>query len=578
MVTKFHKVVVIDEFTFLPFVVLSVVKRAPLVIEISPYFHPLKGYLETIVGIFERKFVSVPSQPIREKLSSLRKSPHMWKTTDVFQRCEKAFNNAYKFEELDKENFRLAYPYKNVSVNYCQRHLRIFDWLHRLSAAFPFERFLYQTSCPHQIEVFKSEIKDSGNICFEFKPHWFLPLNMLVAFAICFIGYLRILRWASVRTPTVKSVYLGFDAITDRRLLTTLSELTREPDNALGIFRNRLHWRDGKDWFEPYPVCPLFDGALSLRKSFTEIKKLTAGCFRLLHRFGDQDPRHAILILKFPLIELTYFALMEKYHFQNFFGRDDYNVEHIFRTWELRKRGGQSLGINHGTPYYPIVDPVWRYLDFDIYFVFGSDLYENYYKAKWTRRMRIINVGCFGVTREQFEAQKSHPENSDIGVFLKLFDDGMEPEWVIDIVRTLAEAFPNKTVYLKPKYSGMKDIHRDHLTRFLNNAPDNIVIATNDAYQTLSQVRYCVSTPSTVVFEAINLNVISICYDIYPKTTPLHFREYPELCYRDAEDIIARIQNLEAGSWAYPRETFGGLIDISDAYVYDRIKANLLGA
>jgi len=578
MGTKWQKVVTIDEFSLIPFVIQSLVGRPPLVIEISPYLPPLKGMMEAVAGFIDKHFSARRHRSGQTLLESLRKSPHKWKTTDIFLRCEKACNKAYAFDELDAESFRLAYPYKNVSVNYSQRHLRIVDWLQRLAAAFPAEHFLYQTNCPRQFEIFTSLSQVPDNISFEFKARWFLPFNVLMAFAVCFIGYLRIFRWAAFRPPAAKSVFLGFDAITDPRLLTTLSELSEAPDATLGVFRNKLHWNHGKDWFGPYPVCPLLDGVLSIGQSVSQLKKITAECFRLARRFGRQDPRHTFLVLKFPLVELTYFALMEKYHFQNFFGRDDYNVEHIFRTWEIRKRGGRSLGINHGTPYYPIIDPVWRYLDFDLYFVFGSDLYEKYYQAGWPPSMRIVNIGSFGMTRERFfESQKTRPEKNDIGVFLKLFDDDMEPEWAIDIARALAEAFPDKTVYLKPKYSGATDINRDLLDRFLGSAPSNIVVATNDAYEVLSRVRYCVSSPSTIVFEAINLGVVSLCYDIYPETTPLHFRDYPDLCYQDPEAIIARIQSVENGSWDYPRESFSGLIDISGSYSYDRIKASMLG-
>ncbi len=578
MVTEWQKVVTIDEFSLVPFVIQSLVGRPPLVIEISPLLPPLTRMMEAIVGFFDKRSSARQSRPGQTLLTTLRKSPHKWKTTDLFLRCEEICNKAYKFDELDAKDFRLAYPYKNVSVNYFQRHLRILDWLQRLAAAFPAEKFLYRTNCPWQFEIFTTVTPMPANIGFDFKSRWFLPFNALMALAVCCIGYFRIFRWVSMRPPAAKSVYLGFDAITDRRLLTTLSELSDDPNGTLGVFRNKHHWNDGKDWFGPYPVCPLLDGVLSIRQSIAELKKITAECFRLARRFGRYDPRHTFLILKFPLVELTYFALMEKYHFQNFFGRDDYNVEHIFRTWEIRKRGGRSLGINHGTPYYPIIDPVWRYLDFDVYFVFGSDLYEKYYQAVWPPSMRIVNVGSFGMTRAQFfEALKAHPGRQDIGVFLKLFDDDMEPEWAIEIVRVLAEAFPDKTVYLKPKYSGARDINRDLLNRFLSSAPANIVVATNDAYDVLSRVRYCVSSPSTIVFEAINLGVVSFCYDIYPETTPLHFRDYPNLCYLDPEAIVARIRSIEDGSWGYPRETFSGLIDISGTYTYELIKTNMLG-
>jgi len=392
---------------------------------------------------------------------------------------------------------------------------------------------------------------------------------MVTVVAVC-----RILRWIAWRQPAPMPVRLGIDIIGSRRLCTLVGELVDEPNDVMCVGRNVFEYEREVErrWFAPFPVCSPVDGVMGPIAAIRAFVFILGQSARLWWRLGRLAPAHYMAAAKFPLIQITYRALFSKYRFANFLGRDDYNVEHIFRTWELRRIGGVSLGLNHSTPYFPIIYSIFRCIEFDIFYVFGEDICRKYYADEWPERMRIAPVGTFGMLHADLMIAASQPKPPDIAFFVKPRFEGLDP---IEAVFAVARAFPDRTVYMK-----MKNRHRDGLDDGTEEAisrslPANVRF-TDETAETLSlKARYVISTPSTIVFEAIQYHCISFCYDVLPETTPLHFREYPDLCYRQIESIIDRINDIENGDWEFPRQSFNGLIELSGVNVFDAIRAEI---
>lgn len=266
-----------------------------------------------------------------------------------------------------------------------------------------------------------------------------------------------------------------------------------------------------------------------------------------------------------------YAGLMNKYKFRYFFGRDDYNIEHVFRTWELRRRGGMSLGICHGMPSTPIVDPVMRYIDFDIYYVLGIELFRRYYSDTFPPTMTLRQVGSFGIAREELpEMFATKPKN--IICFTKPHMDGNAG---LDIAVAIANAFPDRKVFVKVKL-GVKHYgnYEDFMAR-LRTAPPNLIYTEEDSYKLMKQARYSLSGISTLNEEALHFGLVAFFLDIYGPDVPVFYRAFPEFCQPDAESVINLINAIECGRWRYPRERYAGIAEISGATIYDVLRHDL---
>jgi len=266
-----------------------------------------------------------------------------------------------------------------------------------------------------------------------------------------------------------------------------------------------------------------------------------------------------------------YDGLCAKYRFASFYGRDDYNVEHIFRSRAIRAQGGRSLGISHGTSYFPLVEPVWRYIDFDVYYVFGRDIIEKYYRSKWPTGVEIKAVGTLVMTRDMLP-RIGGQYSPDIVVYMKPWLDGAG--FLADVF-TLARAFPDRTVYIKVKPNSEYKFSASSFEDDLEARPKNIVPTVEDSYELSLKHRYSVQGASTMVFESIQLGQVVFCLDHYAEDMPYQYREYPELNHRSIDAIIERIRGIEAGTWTYPRDAYKGLVDVEGDNLFEIIRADI---
>ena len=89
---------------------------------------------------------------------------------------------------------------------------------------------------------------------------------------------------------------------------------------------------------------------------------------RIFCRFGGHSPSLYRRLVTLVHWRIVFRALFNRFELKNFLARDDYNGEHVIRTGELRRIGVRSLGIGHGLPTTNRISPVFRYLDFDLYY------------------------------------------------------------------------------------------------------------------------------------------------------------------------------------------------------------------
>ena len=559
--------VVVNELSVFRLAWLALGRRRAAALTVDPLIPFLRGALQRISDVLARRLTGgAEFSDIVEDYETMSRS---YLLTDVFPRCEAWIERHFGFEELDAEGFEYAFPFRKVTVNRLQWHFGLFWVLHEIRRRLPDRAFTVIGIDSETVVFYRAFHGAPDGLRFEPAPT--PPVNALLSLTVTALALFRIGRWLAWRPPEPVPVLLGFDAISSPRHYTVLKEVVDTESQALGVFRNIFDYRRDREWFAPFRTCPPFDGVLGPVAAWETLRLVLGRGIMVWRRFRGLSPALFFAVAKFPLIQATYRALMEKYRFAYFFGRDDYNVEHVFRAWELRRRGGVSLGINHGSPYSSTVVPMYRYNDFDIYYVFGEDIYRKYYLDKWSDSVRIKAVGAFGLTREQLE-RTGRPRPPDIAFFIKPKFDG---PGIVDALFEVARAFPDRTVYVKLKNNNLDSFSPENRARFFADKPDNLVLTENSADAMYLEVRYAISTPSTVVFEAIQFNLVSFCYDTYPDDVPLHFREYPDLCHKTVGGIIERIRDIEAGRRTYPRQSYAGLVDLSGRNVFDVIRADL---
>ena len=94
-------------------------------------------------------------------------------------------------------------------------------------------------------------------------------------------------------------------------------------------------------------------------------------------------------------------------------------------------------------------------------------------------------------------------------------------------------------------------------------APKNMMVTQDDTYQILSQVEYALSTGSTVVVEAIQKGVKTFVLDVETTLGHFYLRDFSTLCVLTGDEVIQRIENIEAGNEEYRFNSYADLIDLS---------------
>ncbi|OHC75518.1 MAG: hypothetical protein A3G18_09410 [Rhodospirillales bacterium RIFCSPLOWO2_12_FULL_58_28] len=319
-----------------------------------------------------------------------------------------------------------------------------------------------------------------------------------------------------------------------------------------------------------YRTCNSKDGLLTIRDGIELSALAMRDTFRLFKHFRSMDPAVFFQIATLPHRRTMLRALFSRFTPEYFWGRDEYNVEHILRRQELNRIGKHSYGVCLGFgPYADLLAP-FRYINYDRYYVFGKILQE-IYKDTWAKDMAVVPSGTFGASRKDYMCM-GDPRPNDIAVLAGLFTNS---SIFVEIVRSLATAFPERTIWLQVKanYAGMK-----RGIDFVNACScglTNVVYTRDPIFDIFKRVTFAFSDPSTVVIEAMQFGLASFMLDISDIHEVCIFRNFPGICVKSAEEAIMRVKNLESGDWKYPRESYADLIDLSGRVFFDIVREDI---
>jgi hypothetical protein len=477
---------------------------------------------------------------------------------DVFHRIEPWMARYFHFEGIDQILGAYALVYKSAACSFLRTCLATPVVLHAL-----FDRL---GAKPLRIIGVRREVLEIYNVLYGKNllvgPSPGLPVSRIINFTqtiLVFAAAAFQILLGCFRSPDdPKGIRLGADYIGDARDVEIYDALGGEQETVL-IARNDRFVKEHAIKLPEYRCVTVNAGSFSLRQAAEDICGLVGDVILLYRNCRDLAPFHFWIVIDSARKRRLYRGLINRFGFRNFWGRDDYNPEHIVRSQELRACGARSLGLNHGFPVLAAVVPHFRYIDFDAYFTFGEHLHRRYYHQTWPANIKVVASGCCSMTSTRLLA-RNDPKSKDIAIFLKIgYWPRGEDERLVGFVSTVAAAFPDRKVIVKFKSERRAPQSIQDAIASWQAAPNIVIAEQGMPYDILGKVGYSISDPSTVAAEAIQYGAISFVID-FPQWTSLIFRDFRDLMIQSAEEAIGRIRALEAGTGIYARATFESLI------------------
>ena len=561
----------INEFTAPWFLVMALFRRMPYVLAVEAIFPPLQSVLNTLVERVVEKgrarwiFDLCPEQEF------LRVYPVRTFLYDVFGQTEEWHNAHYGLKGVDEKIPEYAMAYKQGTCNHARlKHYHIL----LLGAALKNhpDKNIRVAGLPEDtvelMEAYWGRALTSGLKAMPI-PRW--PFNVVTTFLIQVFS----LIWVVSRTrPTLSApeeIFFAADYLEDQRDFRTYQEVA-EGGPILLVNRNSALFKiTPHDELKGYNNCGPKDGLFSPRGALAAMAMVIRDSVRLFYHFNKVQPALFYRVATLPFRRAVLRAFFNRYHPKYYWGRDDYNPEHILRHQELKRIGGISLGINHGYATYTTVMPGWRYISFDRYYVFGRAVYESAMKDTWNADMTIVPVGTFGARREDY-ARRLDSKPTDIIVYSGVF---VGDQRMADFVRGLAMAFPERTVFLQIKRILADTPAGDEYIETCTKNLGNVQLTEAPLFDLVTRARYAFSDPSSVVVESIQFGQMSFFADLMPEQKTCIYRDFPEICVSSAEDATARIRAIEAGDETYPIENLDSLIDLSGRVFFDVLREDL---
>lgn len=397
-----------------------------------------------------------------------------------------------------------------------------------------------------------------------------IPGNLLLTILVLGYGFIWTLRRTRMRTPAPRRYFLGSDFVGDPRQRILWNELADIPEPLIVLLRNKDQEREHAGTLAAHPYCHLSDGVVPIGQLLSLFTVLLSDTVFLYRRGRHLSPSIFWELIKLPLRRIMYRGLLNRFRFECFWARDDYNVEHIIRTQEFRRAGIKHFGQMHALPAYPPVSGQRRYVYFDVYYVFGKGLHRDFYADRWPADMKVKAVGSFGMSRAQLMRLR-RPRPNNIICFIK---QSFQDDATFDLIHKVAQAFPDRIVYVKPKQQ-KGGAFRTGLDRLLGEGPKNIVETNEDSYELMFRAKYSLSDPSSLVAEAIQFGLVSFALLTVGGWRNVYFRTFPDLCIESAEEVIDRIRAIETKTWQYPRQSYRDLIDLSGRVIWDVIREDM---
>ena len=566
-----HYVININEKTLFYFLFLALRRKQVFVLGVDPLFPPLNRLISAVVDRTVRAGRARYALELCPEFEHVIEHPATIYLYNIFEETEDWLNQYYGFQDADRADRGYAMAYKQITCNYTRLKYLPVLLLESIIDRLPPEKVKIVGLLPDTLQLFGvyfgRDIASAVRLTRAPKA--------LVNSCQAILMTVYALTWVVWHTRRLsgnpESVFFTADYIADQRDFRLYHEVA-EGGNVLLVVRNfqNLENLGEHEELNRYTFCRPKDGYFTVAGALAAARFVIRDGVHLFQNFRTCEPPHFFKIATLPYRRAVLRAFFTRFHPKYFWGRDDYNVEHILRRQELNRIGGKSYGINHGWPAMAIIQPMWRYISYDRYYVFGRAIYDTHWKDTWAVD-DLIPVGTFGATREDY-AGINKPKPKNILIFTSVFAGN---DKIIKIVRALGEAFPDRKIIFSIKQK-VKEIAstRRVLEASMEGLP-NVVDVSENLFALFRQAQYAFSDASTTVIEALQFGVTSFFIDVSDKHRACYYRRYPDLCVSSPEEAVERIRAIESGEWAYPRESFGDLVDLSGRVFFDVVRKDV---
>jgi len=559
----------LNEFTALPFAVSALVGRKPYVLGVNPAVSRLAPRLKKLAGAL---MASGKARDIRGLVPEYTPELDYDQRVhfhDVFAAIEPWQAEYYDFERAGKQMPVYARALRHANSLYLSQMLASILILPAvLRALAPSGRvFGVFPDIAEAVSVFAKSERDP-----RIKTSWISKWLINAVFMV--LALTTTVFWALGRIRPFKKppkeIFFAADYISDSSDENLYGEI-EDGGDILIVARTPADAERFNKTGRNFTVCAPTDGVLGPIEAVILICRLVKEClgFYLLH--GGKTPALFFRLISLPRRRAEYQALFNRFRPHVFWGRDTYDPRHILRRSELNRCGGESWGVCHSYLTYGTSYPEFRHIAFDRYYVLGKGFYDYYCRETWNSDVQVIETGSFRASREIFRIRlQEKPE--DILVLCSSFI--MEPG-LVELVRTLAEKFPKRSVYLQVKITFINTEAGKTFIEACAHGLPNVLLVTGDLYSLFAKARYVFSDPSTAVIEATQFGNYTLATDISPTRKPSILREIPQFCVTSGEQAAQRIKDLESGEWRYPIEEIGKFVDLSGQAFCDRLRRDL---
>ncbi|MBT4933419.1 MAG: hypothetical protein HOL66_01545 [Rhodospirillaceae bacterium] len=550
---------VLSETTLIPLLVFGLMRYEVHIVGVLPHTRFLRGPLRAVAALAFRLGLVRDVKAISADLSWIEGLPGDGRFNDIFQTVADRLAEIYPQPDAASAVAEYGYAMRKCLTDYTTDVISVLvliKWVEenrqpdtwKLVGAPPLMGRVYQL-------YFDREPPFKGNGGRLLRPLY----NILNGLGILVAA----LGWLALRTrPTpalLQKYHLAVDIISLRFERELLKNLTDDPSEALLVYRTEATRQNFKRNFQEYSGCVLGDARTDVARFAKLSAALVGDMWRLWKTTSSVEPglfgRYCTLVGK----RAMFAAFFQRHQPRFFFGRDDYSIDHIIRNQELRKVGGTSIGMMHGIPTNTYISE-WNEVDFDIYLVMGWHLYEKFYRDMWPSHMKVVATGCFRMTPEYF-ARRHQTRPDDIAYFPIVHRNS---DFLMAETFRVAEHFSDRTVYVKMK-AGRGDVEQQRFERQVEQAPANVVIYEDVvAYDLLLKISYALGAGTTVSAEAVCFGVKSFVFDADPKFKKYYFRNFPEIIVETADDVIQKIEDIEAGRATYNFDGLDEMIAMPD--------------
>lgn len=572
---------IVSEFSLPSFLWSVLVGRQPVVVYVLAVYPPFQGLLDRLMAAFVARGKARWADQVAPSANRHLRFVRSWTSTFLYHKTEEWLRGYYGFA-ADAAREPYAFALHKTICNHYIRRLNLLTVVQAVVSDLGGQSVRVVGGARDLESLYAALWGTEPRLSWRHArvPHTLLNTVHALVMAVYSLAWIA----SRVRLTVDRQHFrLGMDYVQGNTTLLLARELVDDSRQTAFFFRNKEMERQYRPQLaKEFSTVAFHAAALRPVEAVGQAGRLLARLAGLLWRHGGKLPDLFYQLAKFPFHQVVFRATFNRFDCDVFLARDDYNVEHVFRTAELRRRGIGSFGVCHGSNYIPILDPATRYVDFDTYFTFGSAIYERHYRDTFPAGMTVQMVCCYGLDRQELAHflpthpgpgwQPANRELKDIACFTKPHIDGND---VLAGAVRLAREFPDRTIWVKVKLAAKDRGGFEDFLEALGTVPTNVVYTEENSYDLIKRVGWTLNGASTLVEECLGLGLRTLILDTYPERYPLFWREFPAVCLKEMDHIIEIIRQDESGDKPFPWDEISGMADQSGEVVYDVMRRHM---